>query len=127
MRGSFRLGWATATVLSGLSLTPAITPTHAAPQRTARAASNGQQLRAVIRRTTDGTPHILAKNWAGLGFGYGFAFAQDNICVMANDYITVEAQRSKYFGPKGTYFSRGSGAEANNLDSDLFYQQIINS
>ena len=89
--------------------------------------SHGQPFRAVIRRTTDGTPHILAKNWADLGFGYGFAFAQDNICTMANDYVTVEAQRSKYFGPKGVYFSRGSGAEATNLDSDLFYQQIINS
>jgi acyl-homoserine-lactone acylase len=137
MRRSFSLVLATATVLGGLSLTPAFTAAnaatahaataHAAARPAARAASHGQTLRAEIRRTTDGIPHILAKNWTDLGFGYGFAFAQDNICTMANDYITVEAQRSKYFGPNGIYVSRGSGAEANNLDSDLFYQQIINS
>jgi acyl-homoserine-lactone acylase len=121
------LALAAAAVLSGVSLIPAFTPAPATAQPVARAASHGQQLRAVIRRTTDGTPHILAKNWADLGFGYGFAFAQDNICTMANDYVTVEAQRSKYFGPNGVYFSRGSGTEATNLDSDLFYQRIINS
>jgi acyl-homoserine-lactone acylase len=121
------LALAAAAVLSGVSLIPAFTPAPATAQPVARAASHGQQLRAVIRRTTDGTPHILARNWADLGFGYGFAFAQDNICTMANDYVTVEAQRSKYFGPTGSYDSRGSGASANNLNSDLFYQQIINS
>ena len=36
------------------------------------------------------------------GEGYGFAFAQDDICTMANDYVTVDAQRSRYFGPSGT-------------------------
>ena len=46
---------------------------------------------------------------------------------MANDYVTVEAQRSQYFGPEGTYFERGSGATVTNLDSDLFYQQIIDT
>ncbi len=126
------LALATAAVLSGVSLTPAFTPTHAAAQptktaRPAKPAKPGQPLRAVIRRTTDGTPHILAHTWADLGFGYGFAFAQDNLCTIANDYVTVEAQRSVYFGPKGTYFSRGSGAETTNLDSDLFYQQIIDT
>ena len=69
------------------------------------------RLSAQIRYTTGGVPHILAHNWPSLGFGYGYAFAQDNLCTMANDYVTVEAQRSRYFGPKGVYFSRGSGAE----------------
>jgi len=120
---------ATAAVLSGVSLTPAFTPTRAVAQPTTatKPTKPGQPLRAVIQRTTDGTPHIIAHSWASLGFGYGFAFAQDNLCTMANDYVTVEAQRSKYFGPKGTYFSRGSGAVTTNLDSDLFYQQIIDT
>src|SRR5215831_16407917 len=85
------------------------------------------QLTAKIRYTTGGIPHILAHSWAGLGFGYGFAFAKDNICTMANDYVTVEAQRSRYFGPKGSYIQRGNGVTVNNLDSDFFFQQIIDS
>ena len=67
------------------------------------------QFTAKIRYTTGGIPHILAHNWADLGFGYGYAFAKDNICTMANDYVTVEAQRSRYFGPKGSYIQRGNG------------------
>ena len=130
------LALATAALLSALSLAPAFTPTPAAAQparasasaaRAASAASHGQPLRATIRRTTDGIPHILASNWTSLGFGYGFAFAQDNLCTMANDYVTVQAQRSRYFGPQGTYFERGSGAVVTNLESDLFYQQIIDT
>jgi acyl-homoserine-lactone acylase len=85
------------------------------------------QLSAVIRRTTGGVPHILARNWTDLGFGYGYAFAQDNICTMANDYVTVEGQRSRYFGPRATYIQRGSGTITTDLDSDLFFRQIIDA
>ncbi len=49
------------------------------------------------------------------------------MCTMANDYVTVEAQRSRYFGPKGSYVQRGNGFVENNLDSDFFFQQIIDS
>src|SRR5215470_20108166 len=82
------------------------------------------QLTAQIRYTTGGIPHILARNWADLGFGYGYAFAKDNICTMADGYITVEAQRSRYFGPGGSY---GIGPVENNLESDFYFQQIIDS
>jgi acyl-homoserine-lactone acylase len=91
------------------------------------AAPPGERLAAKIRYTTGGIPHILARNWASLGFGYGYAFAKDNLCTMANDYATVEAQRSVYFGPKATYVQRGNGVIVSNLDSDLFYRQIIDS
>ncbi len=96
-----------------------------AASRPARPAAH--QLSAVIRRTTGGMPHILARNWTDLGFGYGYAFAQDNLCTMANDYVTVEGERSRYFGPKATYIQRGSGTITTNLDSDLFFRQIIDS
>jgi acyl-homoserine-lactone acylase len=82
---------------------------------------------ATIRRTEGGIPHITAPNYAGLGYGYGYAFAQDNICVMAEDYITVDAERARFFGPDGSYQQRGNGVNPNNLDSDFFFQQIIDS
>ncbi|MBV9311833.1 MAG: penicillin acylase family protein [Solirubrobacterales bacterium] len=81
----------------------------------------------VIRRTSYGIPHITARNLKGAGEGYGYAFAQDNVCTMAEDYITVDAQRSRFFGPSGSYEQRGNGVTVNNLDSDFFFQQLIDS
>ena len=82
---------------------------------------------AVIRRTAYGIPHIQASDYTGLGYGYGYAFAQDNLCVMAEDYVTVDAQRSRFFGPNANYEQRGNAVTVSNLDSDLFFQQIIDS
>jgi len=93
----------------------------------ARAGSAHHRLFAIVRRTTGGVPHILAYNWPSLGFGYGYAFAQDNLCTMANDYVTVEGQRSRYFGPGATYIQRGNGTVTTNLGSDLFFRQIIDA
>jgi acyl-homoserine-lactone acylase len=82
---------------------------------------------AEIRRTAHGIPHIQAKDYGGIGFGYGYAFAQDNICPIAEDYVTVRGDRSRFFGPSGTYQQRGNGFAANNLNSDFFYKQIIDA
>src|SRR5260370_25519261 len=120
------VGLPAAVVRAMAALLPAASP--AAARTTAgQHLSAHHLLVATIRRTTGGVPHILAHDWMSLGFGYGFAFAQDNICTMANDYVTVEAQRSRYFGPQGVYYQRGAGVITNNLDSDLFFQHIIDS
>ena len=117
-------------VAAALAATVALLPaTFTAPAQaaghSAKHAHHG--LVATIRRTTGGVPHILAHDWTSLGFGYGFAFAQDNLCTMANDYVTVAAQRSRYFGPNSTYVQGGNGASSTDLDSDLFFKQIIDS
>lgn len=83
--------------------------------------------KVIIRRTAYGIPHILASDWFGAGEGYGFAFAQDDICTMANDYVTVDAQRSRYFGPNATYTQGGNSVTVTNLESDFYYQQINQS
>src|SRR5215469_8431432 len=110
--------------LVAIAAPPALASRAAGP---AQAQPAQAQLSAQIRYTTGGVPHILAHSWPSLGFGYGYAFAKDNLCTMANDYVTVEAQRSRYFGPTGVDIARGNGRVFSNLDSDLFYQQIINS
>ncbi|MDP9100955.1 MAG: penicillin acylase family protein [Actinomycetota bacterium] len=69
--------------------------------------------------------HILAKDFPSLGYGYGYTFAQDDLCVMAEDYVTVDARRSAEFGPTASYLQRGNGFSAVNLNSDMFYQQVI--
>ncbi|MFA5785945.1 MAG: penicillin acylase family protein [Actinomycetota bacterium] len=89
-------------------------------------AESGQAgFRVTIRRTTHGTPHILADSYANMGFGYGYAFAQDNICVIADSYVTVNAQRSKFFGPDASWTFWGNETPANNLNSDFFFKQIM--
>src|SRR6185503_1984183 len=54
-------------------------------------------------------------------------FAQDNLCVMADTYVTVRAQRSRYFDPNATYVSRGNGGVFKNVDSDFFFQRALNT
>src|SRR5690242_18910204 len=55
-------------------------------------------LGADIRYTEYGVPHITAGDFTGLGYGFGFAAATDNICQIARIYLTVDAQRSRYLG-----------------------------
>src|SRR5918999_3804588 len=69
--------------------------------------------RAEVRRTTGGWAHVKANDYASLGFGYGFAYAQDQLCELADIMVTVNAQRSRYFGPAD-----------GNLESDFFFQRI---
>ena len=80
-----------------------------------------------VRRTSHGIPHIKADDYGSLGFGYGYALAQDNICTVADTYVTVNAQRSKYFGPDGSWELRGNGTVNNNLNSDFFFARIKDS
>nr|MBA2546472.1 penicillin acylase family protein [Solirubrobacterales bacterium] len=91
------------------------------------AAAQGE-FEADIRTDRVGIPHILADDWGGLGFGYGYAFARDNICTIADSYVTVRAERSRFFGPDVGYSQRGNGFNvASNLNSDFFYQRIIDT
>jgi acyl-homoserine-lactone acylase len=74
---------------------------------------------AEIRRTSFGVPHILADNEHGLGYGIGYAYAQDNLCLLANEVVTVNAERSRYFGPDQMTFE-----QRKNLASDLFFSWL---
>ena len=67
-------------------------------------------LDATIRRTPHGIPHIEAKDYAGLGYGYGYALAEDNLCTIADQYVTVRGERSRFFGPDATYTWRGNSS-----------------
>ena len=62
-------------------------------------AEKGGGLKAKITRNKQGIPTIEADSYKDLGFGYGYAFASDDICVIADTYLTGNAERSKWFGP----------------------------
>lgn len=82
----------------------------------ANARSQPEQASADIRRTSFGVPHIRAESERGLGYGIGYAYAQDNLCLLANEIVTVNGQRSRFFGPE-----QFTVEERENLVSDLFF------
>ncbi|MFK0232573.1 penicillin acylase family protein [Streptomyces vinaceus] len=77
-----------------------------------------------IRYTEYGIPHIIASDWEGLGTGYGYASAKDNICTLADTYLMVNAQRSRYLGPEGKASPGERQDTTSNLNSDLYFQRI---
>ena len=83
-------------------------------------------LAADIRYTDYGIPHIKAKDFAGLGYGYGFAAATDNVCELADTYMTVGARRSRHLGPDAPANSAYTEA-GDSLRSDLYFQQVNDS
>jgi acyl-homoserine-lactone acylase len=77
-----------------------------------------------ITRDGAGIPHIVARNFTALGYGEGYAFAQDNLCTFADDIVTLEGERSKYFGPNGTAVNYSAGTTSTNLQSDLYWRYV---
>jgi acyl-homoserine-lactone acylase len=77
---------------------------------------------AVIRRTEHGVPHIVATSYRGLGLGAGYAYAEDNLCVLADSVVTLSGERSRWFGPDAT-----NSLGQSNLDSDFVHRQVNQS
>ncbi len=81
------------------------------------AAGSGKQgFSAEIRRTAYGVPHIKATDIGGIGYGFGYASAEDNVCEILDRMMTVSATRAKYLGP---------GEKDANIDSDVYHQRLI--
>ncbi len=80
--------------------------------------------RVTITRDSSGIPHITAGNFTALGYGEALAFSQDNFCTLAQDFVTVNGQRSKYFGPNGLSLNYSAGAYDTNLNSDFFWRSV---
>ena len=86
--------------------------------------SEAKPLKAKIQRTKYGVPHITAPNIESLGAGWAYAFAEDNICTIAAEYITVNAERSKFFGPDEEWFFSGNGSRYKNIDADIYFEWV---
>lgn len=80
-------------------------------------------LSADVRYTEYGVPHIVAKDYKSLGFGTGWAQAADQVCTLADGFVTVRGERSRFFGPDATTdFSLSSATK--NLSSDLYFRGV---
>ncbi|MBY8822346.1 penicillin acylase family protein [Sphingomonas colocasiae] len=77
-----------------------------------------------IVRTSFGIPHITARDWRGLGYGYGYVAAEDNLCILADAFVTFRGERSRYFGGDGRRPKGGTLGTPVNLESDFFFRQV---
>ncbi|MEV8532555.1 penicillin acylase family protein [Streptomyces sp. NPDC051211] len=109
-----------------LAATAALPQAAASADDHASAGPAGGRLSAVIRYTENGIPHILAKDYADLGFGTGWAQAADQVCVLADGFVTVSGERSRWFGPDGAPDGSLSSA-TKNLSSDLYFRGVRDS
>ncbi|MEV0183311.1 penicillin acylase family protein [Streptomyces sp. NPDC050625] len=110
------------TAAAVLTATAALPAASAQPAQRQEHPSHGG-LSAVIRYTEYGIPHILAKNYAGLGFGTGWAQAADQVCTLADGFVTLRGERSRYFGPDAATDLSLSSATT-NLASDLYFRGV---
>lgn len=110
---------------SALLVLVAITPTLVACSSGSPTATATTPV--TITRDRAGIPHIKAANFTALGYGEAWAFSQDNFCTLAEDFVTVNGQRSRYFGPKGLSLDYSAGTQDSNLNSDFFWQSIKQS
>ncbi|RUO36722.1 acylase [Aliidiomarina shirensis] len=78
------------------------------------------EVNAEIRRTDFGVPYITSDSLEGIAYGTAFAFAEDNICVLADQIVRFNSQRSAYFGPDAVPGSGDSG----NVINDFTYKAL---
>ncbi len=78
---------------------------------------------ATITRTTFGIPHIEARDWRGVGYGVAYAYAEDNLCLLAEEFATVAGERSRFWGPEAKAVL--GFEEVDNLSSDVFFRAVI--
>jgi acyl-homoserine-lactone acylase len=103
-------GIACAVILGGCSDSSDNRPGTTPPPETSEAVGYS----ATLHRTEGGFPHIIANDFGSLGFGTGYAAAQDNFCILAENILRLRGQLSEYLGPGG-----------GNLNSDLFRAYMV--
>jgi acyl-homoserine-lactone acylase len=84
--------------------------------------SNLEPFKATVRRTSLGVPHVKAENLGGMGYGYGYVFAEDNLCILAEEILTVRGERAKYFGEAP--YDLGNTSSRSNTSSDAVYKML---
>ncbi|WP_411269975.1 acylase [Alteromonas sp. CYL-A6] len=95
------------------SPTTPTTPTTPEPAPPITAFDPDGTLDAEITWTTYGVPHVKADNLESMSYGVGYAFAKDNLCILADQIIKYNSERAKYFGPD---MQPGSGDSAHLIN-----------
>ena len=67
---------------------------------------------AEIVWTEYGIPHVTAADWGSLGYGYAYAYSQQNYCVVMKEIVKANGNSARYLGDEG------------NLNDDLVYKLL---
>lgn len=81
-----------------------------------------EPFKATVRRGSLGVPHVKADDFGGVGYGYGYVFAEDNLCILEEEILTVRGQRAKYFGEAP--YDLGNTQSKSNTSSDAVYKML---
>lgn len=65
--------------------------------------------------TEQGVPHIKANDYASLGFGAGYAHAEENLCTLSEQIMKLRGEKSRWLG---------AGEQQRNLLSDVGYRVL---
>lgn len=68
-----------------------------------------------IVRDDFGVAHITAADWGSLGFGQGYALAEDRACTVLDQMVKVRGERARYFG---------AGENDEHVNSDFAYRHL---
>ncbi len=52
----------------------------------------------LLRRTSHGVVHVTASGYKGIGYGVGYAYTQDNRCLLAHRIAEVNGRLSEQLG-----------------------------
>ncbi|MGH8460853.1 MAG: penicillin acylase family protein, partial [Stenotrophobium sp.] len=77
-----------------------------------------------VTRTAMGIPHIKAADFGSMGYGYGYSFAEDNLCILEEDLLTIRGQRAQYLGRTGSYSIPANSTDLDNVTSDYFWKFV---
>lgn len=78
-----------------------------------------------VRFTPYGVAHIRSGSFEGAGYGYGWALARDNLCVVVERMITIGGERSRTMPADETYYDVFAGGDISNVDSDAVYTYLL--
>lgn len=89
----------------------------------APAPTSQPQYKASITTTRYGVPHVKADDFASLGYGVAQAYLRHNFCLLADQVLTVNGERSLHFG--ATAPAVVSFVPIANRDADFFYKAYL--
>jgi acyl-homoserine-lactone acylase len=104
---ALRIAPIVALILSACATTPPVTQTSRYDVR--------------VTRTDFGVPHVEASDLGSLGYGIGYAYAQDNFCLLAEKINQLNGERSRHFGPE-TPVDVAINLTASSRESDYYYK-----
>ena len=95
---------------------------------TTAAASHAVGQAVTVTVTEHGIPHVVARDWRGLGYGEGYALARNDLCALADSFATYSGNRALRYGVDAAFKAfTGDRHPVPNAQEDLVQRFLIGS